>query len=245
SNSAGQLGTEEIPTTGPGNFSAQPMLVGALNSILALDGGGKQLIAGGNTSCVITAKNNVYCWGDNTQLEMGSIAATPVSGNKVRAICGTSVAGVTGPGFCKGFTSGTIFSIAGQSGNTQSVTTGIGAQASSFARLQGISYDGSKNILVTSSGYADGLTAVGDFGIFSINGAATSPLQKLSFSFTDSNSNTSNYCLRAKIVTSCNSQGACSCGLTAPFDSTSQNFWVPIPLTPTLPASGPCSLTDQ
>ena len=150
-----------------------------------------------------------------------------------RVICGdnSATSGMTSAGICKGAKAGYIYNLTGQSGQMGSYSSGDGyfAASAKYAQLMGITYDGFKNIVVSSGSYDRyGSAPKLDSNIRRIKSEVVSPKVSVKFTFTDSNSLSSDYCMRAKDLTSCDSDGTCKCRLAAPTDENIPEAWVAV-----------------
>ncbi len=242
-NAAGQLGNDEVPS------SLTPLQVVGLPA-----GTVQHIFAGGNQTCATitltsTGATVPYCWGDNRLKPLGNPTAnTSASGNLLSLYCGDnrSLAANTGVevksiGLCRGVTTpGTVFTVAGAPGAAGLGTTGTGdggfARFARFASIYGVTYDGMKNLIVSSGGFADanGIEHA-DFSLRLIQGEVIGPLIGAKYSFTDSNNLTSHYCFRAKAGTRCDSSGTCSCRMAQPTDEVNTNFWINVRESDTCP----------
>ena len=95
SNVSGQLGNGTVPAGDP-KFTSTPAVVGgALAGQVVTN-----IAAGGSTTCALTAKGLAYCWGDNSQGEIGIGSAgnpvpTPTAVNATGALAGKSLVRIT------------------------------------------------------------------------------------------------------------------------------------------------------
>lgn len=216
SNLAGQLGNDDVPG------STVPIDVVGLPSGTITD-----IAAAGNQTCALVDAVP-YCWGDNQQFQLGNkFSNTPASGNVLRILCGDNTS-YAGKGFCKGVSvANTLFTLAGSPGKVGDRNAGQGsfAQGALFAKIQGVTYDFYRNIVVSSGGLVTQSGPKADFSLRRILNESAGTVSAAKYSFTDNNSQSSYYCLRFKPLTACDSDGTCGCRVAPPTDEIDTSFW--------------------
>ena len=188
SNSAGQLGDG----TTQDHFTPNEVL-GVSDAI--------QVAAGADHTCLVRANGQgLLCFGanDSNQLSSGSFSV-PNVGNTVKVLCGPPSAAATPKTFCQGLPNTYIITVAGQEGIIGTSGDNGPAINATFASLQGITYDKFNNLIVGSTARG----TVSEYALRNIGLAISSQTCGIKYSFTDSNSLTSNYCLRFSVQTQC------------------------------------------
>src|SRR4029079_7787812 len=99
-------------------------------------------------------------------------------------------------------------------------------------KLGGVTFDSFKNLIVSDGGFLDGAGGIFlDYTLRMITNVAGGARSGLKYSTTDSNGQSSYWCLRLKPITYCDSEGACTCGMVPPTDDPDPNYWEAIEST--------------
>jgi hypothetical protein len=136
--------------------------------------------------------------------------SSAAKGNVARIICGDPSENGD-PGLCRGKQPRTIHKLAGLAGVSKLSGPGNFAVATPFTNLRGATYDGHKNLVLTSSWVKYPPPANDtefnlynvENSIYSVSYSTLSQTVGLKYTFTDTNGLSSRYCLRLQVETSC------------------------------------------